>query len=97
MNDLIIAIAELEQHAEAVLHLLKTLKELANNQEQPEVTQLKLTTLEEVRAVLAEKSRAGHTDAIRDLLIKHGAKKLSEIDPEKYPLLLSDAEALEDG
>lgn len=31
-------------------------------------------TLEEVRAVLAEKSRAGHTAAIRTLLQKYGAK-----------------------
>ena len=35
-------------------------------------------TLEEVRAVLAEKSRAGHTEEVRELLNKHGADKLSE-------------------
>ncbi len=51
-------------------------------------------TLEEVRAVLAEKSRAGHTEEVRELLKKHGADKLSEIDPAKYPALLADAEVL---
>ena len=56
-----------------------------------EPTQL---TLEEVRAVLAEKSQDGFTSAIRALLEKHGAKRLSEIDPSKYPALLADAEAL---
>ena len=30
-------------------------------------------TLEQVRAVLADKSRAGHTAAVRDLLQKYGA------------------------
>ena len=51
-------------------------------------------TLEEVRAVLAEKSRSGHTEEVRELLAKHGADKLSEIDPAKYPALLADAEVL---
>lgn len=51
-------------------------------------------TLEQVRAVLAEKSRAGHTAAIRELLQKYGASKLSEIDPQHYEALLRDAEVL---
>lgn len=51
-------------------------------------------TLEEVRAVLAEKSRSGHTDEVRGLLNKHGADKLSEIDPAEYPALLAEAEVL---
>lgn len=51
-------------------------------------------TLEQVRAALAEKSRAGHTAEVRALLMKHGADKLSEIDPVKYPALLADAEVL---
>ena len=51
-------------------------------------------TLEEVRAVLAEKSRSGHTEEVRELLAKHGADKLSEIDPAKYAALLAEAEVL---
>ena len=51
-------------------------------------------TLEEVRAVLAEKSRSGHTEEVRALLNKHGADKLSEIDPAEYPALLAEAEVL---
>jgi hypothetical protein len=50
--------------------------------------------LEDVRAVLAEMSRDGYTAQIRELLIKHGAEKLSEIDPAKYSALLADAEVL---
>ena len=53
-------------------------------------------TLEAVRAVLAGKSRAGFTAQIRALLQKHGADKLSEIDPAHYPALLTDAEGLMD-
>lgn len=61
--------------------------------EEPE----KALTLEEVRAVLAKKSRDGFTAQIRDLLLKYGAGKLSEIDPASYKALVADAEVLGDG
>ncbi len=50
----------------------------------------KLIMLEQVRAVLAEKSRSGHTADVRALLEAHGAAKLSEIDPKEYPALLAE-------
>ncbi len=53
--------------------------------------------LEDVRAVLAEKFHAGHTAEMRALLKKHGADKLSEIDPAKYEALLKDAEVIGNG
>jgi len=62
--------------------------------EQTKQEAVKAVTLEEVRAVLAEKSMAGFTDAIRELLEKHGASKLSQIDPDNYAALFADAEAL---
>ena len=51
-------------------------------------------TLEQVRAVLAEKSHDGKTEAVRELLQKYGAPKLSAVDPKHYPALLKDAEVL---
>ncbi|WP_294143843.1 rRNA biogenesis protein rrp5 [uncultured Clostridium sp.] len=65
-----------------------TVKEVAAEPEE------KSLTLEDVRAVLADKSRKGHTSEVKALLIKHGADKLSEIDPSKYAALLADAEVL---
>lgn len=56
--------------------------------------QPKAVTLEQVRAVLAEKSHAGFSVEVRALLEKYGAKKLSEIDPANYAALLKDAEGL---
>ena len=53
-------------------------------------------TLEQVRAVLADKSRKGHTAEIRALLQKYGAAKLSGIDPANYKALLADADVLTD-
>lgn len=53
--------------------------------------------LEDVRKVLAELSRDGKTSKVRELLIKYGANKLSEINPENYVALLDDARKLENG
>lgn len=54
-------------------------------------------TLEAVRAVLADKSRKGHTAEIRELLKKYGAEKLSQVNPASYKALLAEAEVLDDG
>lgn len=51
-------------------------------------------TLEEVRTVLAEKSRNGFTSEIKNLLKKYGASKLSEVDSKDYEALLKDTEKL---
>ncbi len=48
-------------------------------------------TLEQVRAVLAGKSKNGHTAEIRQLLVKHGADKLSAINPDEYRALMKEA------
>lgn len=50
--------------------------------------------IEDVRKILADKSRLGHTAKIRELLEKYGAKKLSEIDPSNYKVLVADVEKL---
>ena len=67
----------------------------AKKEETPvEKPKSKPLSLEQVRAALAEKSRAGHTAEVKALLIKHGADKLSDIDPAEYPALLAEAEVL---
>ena len=54
----------------------------------------KQLTLEEVRAVCAEKSRAGFTAEVKSIITKHGADKLSAIKPEKYAAVLAEVEVL---
>ena len=51
-------------------------------------------TIEDVRRVLAQKSREGFTAEIRTLLEKHGADRLSNIAPEHYAALLKEAEKI---
>ena len=57
-------------------------------------TNTKPVSLEQVRAVLADKSQQGLTAEVRTLLEKYGAPKLSQIDPANYAALLADAEQL---
>ncbi len=54
-------------------------------------------TLEQVRAVLAEKSRMGMTAAVRNLLSEYGVEKLSALDPQYYTEILVKAEELNNG
>ena len=103
MSELDLCVGELRNAAQSLNSVAISLTALFNGT-QPETSILpeskptsKPLTLEEVRAVLAEKSRNGHTAKIRELLEKHGAAKLSEIDPQKYAALLAEAEVLGNG
>lgn len=72
----------------------QTVKKSAAKEKEPEPPAEKELTLEEVRAVLADKSRAGFTTQVKKLLKKHGADKLSAVDPSEYKALIADAEVL---
>jgi uncharacterized membrane protein (UPF0182 family) len=99
MSELDLCVVELRSAAQSLNSVADSLTALFSGS-QPETSvqpTSKPLTLEDVRAVLAEKSRNGHTTKIRELLEKHGAAKLSEIDPKKYAALLAEAEVLGNG
>ena len=48
--------------------------------------------LEDIRAVLAAKSRDGYGAQVRELIARHGGSKLSDIDPSEYGAVLKEAE-----
>ena len=52
---------------------------------------------EKVRKLLAEKSQAGYTDEVKELINKYGATKLSGISPEHYEEVVREAEVLGNG
>ena len=98
MSDMAMTIEELRSAAEAINEAVNWLAEqFSSNDPIPEPTlTVPVLTLEAVRAVLADKSRAGFTAQIRSLLKKYGADKLSGIDPANYKALLADVEGLND-
>ena len=97
ISELDMAISDLRKAAATINDVADTLAEMfsgAATEEAP-VKEPPLT-LEQVRAVLAEKSRNGHTAEIRALLQKYGAAKLSLVDPVHYKDLLREAEVMTD-
>ncbi|MDO4301936.1 MAG: hypothetical protein Q4D26_11180 [Clostridia bacterium] len=64
-------------------------KEESSNQEKEAVVDITA-----VRKVLAEKTQSGKSDAVKALLLKYGANKLSAIAPENFKNLLQEAEEL---
>lgn len=51
-------------------------------------------TLEDVRSVLSRKSCRGYTDAVKALIQRFGADRLSDVSPDHYEALLREAEAI---
>ncbi len=47
-------------------------------------------SLEEVRAVLADKNRDGHREKVKAIIEKYGANKLTELDPKHYSKVLEE-------
>ena len=91
--------ADLKKIAEDILELADGfLTEDAAEPETPEVPNQKAEvpaiSLEQVRGVLADKSRGGKTAEVKALIGRHGAERLSDVDPKEYPALLKEAEVL---
>jgi len=76
-----------------LLTALESDEELPKDEEEVKQNE-KTYEIEDVRKILADKSRLGHTAKIRELLEKYGAKKLSEIEPSNYKDLVADVEKL---
>ena len=103
MSELSTAVAELRKCGEALIEISESLKGIFSGDEpvnaepceQPRQEPDKPTvTLEEVRAVLAEKSVAGHRAEVLALIREFGADKLSPVDPGHYAALKAKAEVL---
>ena len=101
MSELDTVVSDLRSAAATINSVADTLLELFGGKEtEPEApaeAPKPALTLPEVRAVLAEKSRAGYTAQVKALLREYGAEKLSALDPSVYERLLKDAEAIGNG
>ena len=58
----------------------------------------KVYTYEEVRAILAEKSRTGFRAEVKAILTAHGVKQLSDVKtPEEFAAIVAEAEVVGNG
>ena len=59
---------------------------------------VKVYTYEEVRAILAEKSRTGFRAEVKAILTAHGVKQLSDVKtPEEFAAIVAEAEVVGNG
>lgn len=92
----IIRLAEAHENAAKALREIAELgvsvpRKVLEDTPQPEAKKI---SLEDVRGVLAEKSRQGHTAAIKEILKSFGASKLSEVKAEDYQSVLEAVEGI---
>lgn len=75
---------------------INTFEEISNSSETPKQTEEPEKPIDrsEARAKLAELTRLGFSDEVRELLQKHGAERLSAVDDAELPALLKEAEAI---
>ena len=62
--------------------------------EEPAKAEAPTVPLEKLRGVLAEKSQQGFTSEVKDLIRRYGAERLSDIEPDHFPDMLKEAEAI---
>lgn len=75
---------------------LKELLESAEDEkaENPRAEPSKKISLEDVRAVLAKLSKHAKTAEVKELIVKFGGTKLSDVPKENYSQLLKEAEEI---
>ena len=100
MNELEMLAREIRETGEKLVRISEEIRGLftAPTEEKEVQQEAPADTLEEVRAVLARKTRVSkeNTEAIRQLLSRHGAQRLSEINPQEYAAILKEAEVIPD-
>lgn len=98
MNEIYMTLAEgYEKLAAGYRALAKDQNEAVPADMKPEALQQeapKEVTIDEVRAVLAAKTKEGKRREVKELLMKYDSGKLSGVKPENYAALMADAEAL---
>ena len=96
MKEMQEAINQLKECATALTDTADFLSGTFSSEESP-VTELpkeKALTLEDVRGVLADKSRSGKTADVKALITSFGADKLSSVKASDYAELMKKAEVL---
>lgn len=101
VKELEMQIAEIKKCGEMLIGISEELTNLFSSSEEPKKEIPKDTpkplSLEDVRAVMADKSRKGFTAEVKELLTKRGVNKLSEVDAKEYADLLEEVEEIGNG
>lgn len=92
MENLSDRLDELRTCGKNIISIAEALKELLPTKEPPKETPP--LNLEDVRHELALIAQAGFSQQIKELITKHGASRLSDVDASQYAALLAEAKDL---
>ena len=92
MENLSERLDELRTCGETIISIAEALKELLPAKESPKGTPP--LTLEDVRHELALLAQSGFSQEIKELIARHGASRLSDVDASQYATLLAEAKGL---
>lgn len=91
----------LQNAAVALKNFYSSVKEDAKEVTAPAKVQIsakqepeKTYSMEEVRAILSAKSKAGYREQVKALITKRGVDNLTKLDASQYPDLIKEAEEL---
>ncbi len=94
MNETELILKVVEDLYKLAQHIDDLIKPGISKEKETQSEQKKSISVEDVRAILAEKSQAGKQAEVRALIVKYGTDKLTDLDPTCYEALLKEAEAL---
>ncbi len=94
MSELDTLLTELSEHSQRLQESVNAIRELLSGKEEEKADEQKPLSIEEVRALLLEKRKAGFRDEIKALLLRHGADRLTDIDPTEYRTMMAEAEEI---
>lgn len=104
VKELAMTIDELHRCGETLIDVAEALKALFSENDSDQTKQedtaeaqaqpAQQFSLEDVRSVLLQKTRAGFKAAVKELLRAHGAERLPDIDPAEYSVIMTEAEAI---
>lgn len=92
MENLSDRLDELRTCGETIISIAEALKELLPAKEPPKETPP--LTLEDVRHELALIAQSGFSQEIKELIARHGANRLSDVDTSQYAALLDEAKSI---
>ena len=96
MNELAQTLDELVVCGETLIRVAKSVRAMFEAEE-PALPEPQTRSFEEVRGLLAAKSREGFRAEVKALLGKYGCDKLSDVQPEDYTALYEEAEGIGNG
>ena len=97
IQDKTVLIDGLKKLSADIADLAAQLEGLAAKQQDSPAVEMAYT-YEQVRAILAEKSRTGFRAEVKAILTAHGVKQLSDVkEPSEFAAIVADAEGIGNG